>query len=74
MLLHETKKVIASQLIVAEVTQSNSIQSAAIQSKTYLQVFPVVLSNDSYSVRTRALLEREQILLLSEKTLLKSYT
>ena len=52
-LLHETKKVIASQSIAEEeeVAQNNSIQSTVIQSKTYLQVLPVILSNDSYSVR-----------------------
>ena len=36
-LLHETKKVIASQSIVEEeVTQNDKIQSATIQSKTHL--------------------------------------
>ena len=58
MLLHETRKVIASQSIAEkEIAQNNSIQSTAIQSKTYLQVLPVILSNDSYSVRTNALLD-----------------
>ena len=58
-LLHETKKVIASQSIAEEeeVAQNNSIQSTGIQSKTYLQVLPVILSNDSYSVRPNALLD-----------------
>ena len=58
-LLHETKKVIASQSIAEEeeVAQNNSIQSTVIQSKTYLQVLPVILSNDSYSVRPNALLD-----------------
>ena len=57
-LLYEIKKVIASQSIAEkEVAQNNSIQSTAIQSKTYLQVLPVILSNDSYSVRTKALLD-----------------
>ena len=40
-----------------EVAQNNRIQSTAIQSKTYLQVLPVILSNDSYSVTANALLE-----------------
>ena len=58
MLLHETRKVIASQSIAEkEIAQNNSIQSTAIQSKTYLQVLPVILSNGSYSVRTNALLD-----------------
>ena len=39
------------------VAQNNSIQSTIIQSKTYLQVLPVTLSNDSYSVRINALLD-----------------
>ena len=57
-LLHETKKVIASQSIAEEeVAQNNSIQSTVIQSKTYLQVLPVISSNDSYSVRPNALLD-----------------
>ena len=60
-LLYETKKVIASQSTVAEeeVAQNNSTQSTAIQSKIYkpLQVLPVILSNNSYSVRTNALLD-----------------
>ena len=58
MLLHETRKVIASQSIAEkEIAQNNSIQTTAIQSKTYLQVLPVILSYDSYSVRTNALLD-----------------
>ena len=58
-LLHETNKVIASQSTVVEeeVAQNNSTQSTAIQSKTYLLVLPVILSNNSYSVRTNALLD-----------------
>ena len=58
MLLHEAKKIIISQSIVEEVVaQNNSIQFTVIQSKTYLQVFPVILSNDSYSVRINAFLD-----------------
>ena len=57
-LLYETKKVIASQSIAEEeVAQINSIQSTAIQSKTYLQVLPVILSNRSYPWRTNSLLD-----------------
>ena len=74
MLLHETRKVIASQSIAEkEIAQNNSIQSTAIQSKTYLQVLPVILSNDSYSKRTNALLDCGADSTLSEKTFLKSY-
>ena len=57
--MHETKKVIASQSIVGEESaRNNSIQSTVIQSNKYLQVLPVILSIDSYSVRTNALLDR----------------
>ena len=74
-LLHQATKVIANQSIAEEeVAQNNSIQSTVIQSKTYLQTLPLILSNDSYSVRTNVMLTVKQILLLSEKTLLaKSY-
>ena len=57
--MHETKKVRASQSIVGEESaRNNSIQSTVIQSNKYLQVLPVILSIDSYSVRTNALLDR----------------
>ena len=55
-LLNETKKVIVSQSIVEKVAQNNNIQSKANQSKRYLQVLPVILSHDSYLLRTNALL------------------
>ena len=57
-LLHEAKKITASQSIVEEeVAEYNSIQSTVIQSKTYLQILPVTLSTDGYSVRTNTLLD-----------------
>ena len=40
-----------------EVTQNDKIQSATIQSKTHLLVLSVISSNDSYSMRTNALLD-----------------
>ena len=40
-----------------EVAEYNSIQSTVIQSKTYLQILPVTLSTDGYSVRTNTLLD-----------------
>ena len=55
-LLNETKKLIASQSIMEKVAQNNNIQSTGNQPKRYLQVLPVILSDDSYSLRTNALL------------------
>ena len=55
-LLNETKKLIASQSIMEKVAQNNNIQSTGNQLKRYLQVLPVILSDDSYSLRTNALL------------------
>ena len=55
-LLNETKKLIASQSIMEKVAQNNNIQSTGTQLKRYLQVLPVILSDDSYSLRTNALL------------------
>ena len=55
-LLNETKKLIASQPIMEKVAQNNNIQSTGNQPKRYLQVLPVILSDDSYSLRTNALL------------------
>ena len=55
-LLNETKKLIASQPIMEKVAQNNNIQSTGNQPKRYLQVLPVILSGDSYSLRTNALL------------------
>ena len=39
-----------------KVAQNNNIQSTGNQLKRYLQVLPVILSDDSYSLRTNALL------------------
>ena len=39
-----------------KVAQNNNIQSTDNQLKRYLQVLPVILSDDSYSLRTNALL------------------
>ena len=55
-LLNETKKVIVSQSLVEKVAQNNNIQYTANQSKRYLQVLPMILSDDSYLLRTNALL------------------
>ena len=55
-LLNETKKLIASQPIMEKVAQNDNIQSTGNQPKRYLQVLPVILSDDSYSLRTNALL------------------
>ena len=55
-LLNETKKLIASQSIMEKVAQNNNIQSTGNQLKRYLQVLPVILSDDSYSLRTNTLL------------------
>ena len=55
-LLNETKKLIASQSIMEKVAPNNNIQSTGNQLKRYLQVLPVILSDDSYSLRTNALL------------------
>ena len=57
-IMHETKKVIASQSIMGEdFAQNSSIQSTVIQSQKYLQVLPVILSINSYSMRRNGLLD-----------------
>ena len=55
-----------------KVAQNNSIQSKTIQSKTYLQILPVILSNDSYSIRKNALLETWAMNIFETTTMLKN--
>ena len=55
-----------------KVAQNNSIQSKTIQSKTYLQILPVILSKDSYSIRKNALLETWAMNIFETTTMLKN--